>query len=98
VKLDDFVRQFCSIADCFEEAEAHGLCSTHRKREARGQSVTAPLRAPTYDSPFHRAHEAAMALADAPTDDDAEYRRREDRFRKALDAYAAWKTRGRRRR
>lgn len=77
--------KYCTVADCLRIAERSGLCSTHRKRAQRGQQLGLPV-AERFLSTWDRLHAAALDLADADTEDDAAYRRAEDRLRKAIDA------------
>jgi hypothetical protein len=46
-----------------------------------------------HESPWARAHEAALGLAEAG-DDDRDYVRREDRARKSWIAYGVWAATG----
>lgn len=80
-------RGTCYAEDCLNPVDGHGLCSTHRKRQARGT----PLSAPKLDrtrSHLEVALDASIALADADTSDDAAWGRAKDNWRKAVIAYA----------
>jgi hypothetical protein len=78
--------RMCEVPDCIEAAERAGLCSGHRKRAQRGQSLGAPVvKRPV--SSLQRLHEAAIARADALSAEEG-VAAAEDVLRKALTAFA----------
>jgi len=80
-------RGTCYAEDCFAPVDGHGLCSAHRKRQARGTSLSAP-KVDKSRSRLEVALDASIALADADTSDDAAWARAKDNWRKAILAYA----------
>ena len=75
----------CRVDGCPHEAGTGGICAAHRKRLQRGGQLDAPVAERL--SPFERAMQAALDLADADTTDDAAYARAVDRFRKAAERW-----------
>lgn len=69
-------QSYCTVAEC-EESTRQGRirCDFHEKRHQRGQPLTAPKAERL--SPKGRLLEAAICLADADSEDDVEYQRRE---------------------
>jgi len=67
------VAGYCTADGCLLPEHAAGLCQGHFRRRARGRQVHAPIRETL--TPWGRLAEAALLFADAPADDDAEYRR-----------------------
>lgn len=86
---------FCTVDGCLRRAkrDASGLCEGHTKRAQRGTTVAGELlersnsRYTPYASPLERLQEAALRLADADTEDEADYQRAQDSLRKAAEAY-----------
>jgi len=86
---------FCTVDGCLRRAkrDASGLCEGHTKRAQRGATVAGELlertssRFTPYQSPLERLQEAALRLADADTEDEADYQRAQDSLRKAAEAY-----------
>lgn len=72
---------FCTVPDCLNLEHASGLCVGHFRRKARGRPVGTPLREVL--TPFSRLEAAALAYADAPADDDAEFHRLQVALRRA---------------
>ena len=71
----------CSFDDCVHPAESSGLCAAHRKQRQRtGRLVPVVERL----EPRARLREAALALADADSEDDRAARRAQVRFMKTL--------------
>ena len=70
------------------------LCSAHQKRRADGDTTPVgparggPAGARLHESPLHRLLEAALAYADADSEDDVAFQRAKDNLRKAAKAYA----------
>lgn len=81
--------QPCSVDGCPNAAKRGDLCWAHLKRRARQKPMTDPLsyKARGYSSPWEHLQRAAVRLADADSEDDAEYERRKDVLRKAALAY-----------
>ena len=77
--------RYCTVGDCVRLSERDGLCSTHRKRKQRGQQLSLPV-VEKYADPWDRAHAASIDLANVDSEDDLEYQRAEDRWRKAIEA------------
>lgn len=76
----------CSIADCENPADGHGLCSAHRKRAKKGGNLAAPLKpAPTSRPPLEVLQDAALRYADAESDED--FRSATDVLRKSAKTY-----------
>ena len=76
---------FCSVPDCCNEAHSGDLCGGHARRRARGRPVASALREPR--TRWGRLTEAALAYADACSEDDAEYLRLARNLRRAAQAY-----------
>ena len=76
---------YCRVGDCTNLSERNGLCATHRKRKQRGQQLDLPVIEP-YRTPKERVWEAAIAVLDTDSEDDAAYSRAEERFWNAIDA------------
>ena len=75
----------CSFDDCVHPAESSGLCAAHRKQRQRtGRLVPVVERL----EPRARLREAALALADADSEDDRAYDLAERRFWAAVRAAA----------
>ena len=72
----------CGYPGCDEKASAGGtMCAMHYKRRERGSCMSDPKRERL--TPWGRVVEAALELADADTEDDGDYHRREARLRMA---------------
>ena len=91
--------EVCSIDGCARPAARGGLCWGHLKRRQRGAVVDVELRpaaggqAPvTLETSRGLFLDAVLAYADAPVDDDDEYRRALDRLEKAAVAFARRRT------
>lgn len=74
----------CTGPGCSRPAARAQLCWGHL-RQARRHGILRPLE-PRGQIPWDRVREAAIALADAETDD--ELRRAEERLRAAVVAYS----------
>lgn len=75
----------CSVDGCPNPAAKSGLCEGHVKRRTRGQVVSAALKLRPR-SPLERLTEAALAYANAESDD--EFDRAKDNLRKSAAAFA----------
>jgi hypothetical protein len=73
------VASYCSVSDCERETEeGRSECPMHTKRKQRGASWEELHAEPTPNlTPKGRLLEAAIALVDAPVDDDDEHQKRE---------------------
>lgn len=71
---------------CDKPAVEGDLCATHARRRRRGQPLSAPVRDDTR-TPFEVLQDAAIRVVDAPSEDDAAYRRAKDLLGKAALAY-----------
>lgn len=87
----------CLVDGCLKPAGLRkgGYCEAHAKRRLRGQVVAEPIGAPrgghvlvTAESTWLLLTEAALAYADADSDDEVDFRRATDRLRKAALSYA----------
>jgi len=80
----------CSaLDDCDRPVEKAGLCAGHRKQKQLGKPFTPLNDAKAGRLTYHQQLvEAAIAFADAPTDDDKGYDRLFDVLRKVAIAYA----------
>lgn len=72
-------RVYCDEDDCLLPAERGPKCRGHAARAERGKVRSGPLRERL--SSWQQLHAAALALADADAEDDAEYHRAEQLFR-----------------
>ncbi len=79
------VERYCCVDDCVRVVFRGDLCSTHMKRQQRGQQLSLPM-AEKLVSPWERIHAAAIDLADADSEDDIAYARAVDRLEKAIEA------------
>lgn len=78
----------CAIEDCDKPASKAGMCWGHAKRKARGQTVSGPIKErPKSKSEWLR--EAALAYADADSDDEEAFTRAVDSLRKAAAAFGS---------
>ena len=77
---------FCSVPDCDRESHGGDLCSGHARRKARGRPVASSLREPR--TRWGRLTAAALAYAEACSEDDGEYLRLARELRRAAQAYA----------
>lgn len=86
--------RMCAADECLRPAVGRQrYCMAHDQRQTRGQKLSTPI-AERYESPFQRLVAAAIALADADSEDDVAFNRALDRLRKAsLDH--AWSRRSR---
>lgn len=81
----------CTVADCDREVESGELCVGHQKQRQRHPDR--PLRPLREDGrcgqpAIDHLREAALAYADAPAEDDAEFRRRDQNLLAAALSYA----------
>ena len=79
------IDRFCAAGDCLRAATHGALCRMHARRRDRGKPMAAPARE-AYATPWARLHEAALALADAGSED--AYRNASRRLRDAAIAYS----------
>lgn len=75
----------CRVDDCGLEVVAHGYCAAHYKRHRRGGDLAAPKQERL--SPRQRAIEAAIALADADSEDDKAAGKAEANFKTAVSRW-----------
>lgn len=87
---------FCAYPDCVDQAQPGGtLCYAHAKRQWRGQDMRTPKRERL--DPWGRVVTAAIELADADSEDDQDFHRREARLRAAARRWAGASVRHRNR-
>ncbi len=72
---------YCTVPGCSNEEEAGGLCFGHRYRKKHGLPMSPPLRERT--TPWGRVQEAVLAIADADSENDADYHASKARLRAA---------------
>lgn len=64
----------CEVEGCSRPIERGTLCAAHRKRRYRGRPMSTPLRSDRR-APEEELLEAALAVADTDTEDDAAWNR-----------------------
>lgn len=78
-----------ALDDCDRPVEKAGLCAGHRKQKTLGKPFTPLSDSRAGRLTYHQVMvEAALALADADSDDDRAFDRATDNLRKAAISYA----------
>jgi len=74
--------RICEVVDCERPAVSSPLCQLHRLRQWRGRPLHAPIQ--ERSSPWGAVVRASISLADCPSEDDAEWKRRNGVLRYAV--------------
>lgn len=77
----------CEVEGCSRPIEQGTLCAAHRKRRYRGRPMSTPLRSDRR-APAEELLNAALALADASSEDDAEWARARNALERAALGFA----------